>query len=114
MKRVRFHLRHPTDPDRVDVVTVADGAVLVDSQATGKYSPLVSVSQLVRVELLDDVASTAQAVEHAVDASVTPTPTPSPETEMRTLHINPDPVPTHVSPDTPSRFGALPLNEEAQ
>jgi len=114
VKRVRFHLRHQVDEGRVDVVEVREGAVLVDTQVTGKYSPLVSVSQLVRVELLDDVASTAQAVEHAVDASVTPTPTPSPETEVRTLHINPDPVPTHVSPDTPSRWGALPLGEEAQ
>lgn len=92
MKRVRFHLRHPTDPDRVDVIVVSDGAVLVDSQATGKYTPLVTVSQLVKVELLDDVAE--QAVDHEAGAAVAPTPDPLPETEMRTPHFVPVYVPS--------------------
>ena len=99
MKRVRFYLRHPTDPERIDVVVVEAGAVLADTQATGKYSPLVSVSQLVKVELLDDAA------ERAVDnegATVAPAPTPVPRSDLRTLPIDPVSVPTHVDPERPN------------
>ena len=77
--RVRFHSRHPVDPDRVDVVEVSDNAVLADTQATGKYAPLVSVSALVKVELLDDAPALA-IVDDEAGATVTPTPGPPTET----------------------------------
>lgn len=56
MKRLRFHLAHPTDEGRVDVVESKPGAVYADTQATTKYTPLVNASQVVAVELLDDEA----------------------------------------------------------
>lgn len=54
MKVLRFYLQHPTESDRVDIVETKPGCVLVDSQATGKHTPLISVSQVLRVELVAD------------------------------------------------------------
>ena len=54
MKRLIFHLRNPTDEGRVDVIEVREGAVLHGSHANTKYTQLVNVSQLVRVELVED------------------------------------------------------------
>jgi hypothetical protein len=57
VKLLCFHLRNQLDPERVDVVEVREGALLVDSAASGKWSPLISVSYLERVEFVDDSAA---------------------------------------------------------
>jgi hypothetical protein len=61
MRRLRFYLRHAVDPDRIDVVEVREGAVLLDSQANTRHTPLINVSQLERVELIDDEAASEES-----------------------------------------------------